>query len=104
MSTNGKAIGFKELIGGSKPVVVDFSAEWCGPCRAMKPILEDFKRRIGDAATVIKVDIDRNPAAAQAYGIQGVPTLIIFKGGRALWRRSGVMSADQLMEALRPFL
>lgn len=95
---------FKELINGPKPVVVDFSAEWCGPCKAMKPILDDFKRAIGDKAVVIKVDVDRNPSAAQAYRVQGVPTLAIFKNGSIVWRRSGVISAADLERALKPFL
>lgn len=95
---------FKELINGPKPVVVDFAAEWCGPCKAMKPILADFKSAIGDKAVVIKVDVDRNPAAAQAYRVQGVPTLAIFKNGSIVWRKSGVISAADLERALQPFL
>ena len=95
---------FQDLIAGDKPVLVDFFAEWCGPCRMMPPVLDEFKGMMGDQATVIKVDVDRNPAAARAYEVRGVPTLIIFKKGRPVWRRSGVMSAAQLKEAIAPHL
>lgn len=91
---------FNEPIHGNKPVVVDFFAEWCGPCKAMKPILEEFKQRIGDRAVVLKVDVDKNPAAAQAYQVRGVPTLAIFRNGDVVWRVSGVVSAQQPQEAV----
>ncbi|WP_221390632.1 thioredoxin [Dyadobacter sp. NIV53] len=95
---------FKELINGNKPVLVDFSAEWCGPCKMMKPILDTLKSDLGDAATIIKVDVDKNPSAAQAYKIQGVPTLIVFKHGKPMWRQSGVVQADQLKSVIKKYL
>jgi thioredoxin 1 len=95
---------FKELISGAKPVLVDFTATWCGPCKAMAPIVQAFKAQVGERAVVLKVDVDRNPVAAQAYQVKGVPTLAIFKNGGIVWRRSGVISADELHAAIRPFL
>lgn len=104
MTMETKPMSFQQLINGDKPVLVDFFAEWCGPCKMMKPILDEFKGMVGDRATVIKIDVDKNPTAAQAYGVRGVPTLAIFKNGNVVWRKAGVMSAAQLQSALQPFL
>ncbi|TKK70267.1 thioredoxin [Ilyomonas limi] len=92
---------FQQVIHSDKPVLVDFFATWCGPCKMMSPILEQVKHALGDAVTIIKVDVDKNPQAASAYQVQGVPTLIVFKNGKVLWRQSGVVQANMLINVLK---
>ncbi len=95
---------FQELIEGEKPVLVDFSAEWCGPCKMMAPILKEVAQKTGDKVSIIKVDVDRNPQAAAHYRIQGVPTLILFRKGQVLWRQSGVVPAHQLQQVIQQYV
>jgi thioredoxin 1 len=94
---------FNEMIQSDKPVLVDFFAEWCGPCKMMSPILKEVKDSLGEEVTIIKVDVDKNPQAAAAYQVQGVPTLIVFKKGEAVWRQSGVVPKAGLVNILQQF-
>lgn len=94
---------FNEIINADKPVLVDFFATWCGPCKTLAPILIDVKKEMGEAITIIKVDVDKSAQAAQQYQVQGVPTLILFKNGKILWRQSGVVPKASLVTAIKKF-
>ena len=91
---------FESHIQGDKPVIVDFFAEWCGPCKMMTPILQELKKTVGDTVTVLKIDIDKNQRYAEQYNIRAVPTLLIFKKGNIIWRKSGVTQAHEILQHL----
>ncbi len=92
---------FDSIINENKPVVVDFHAVWCGPCKAQSPILKEVASELGDSVRVIKIDVDQNNEIASRYQIQSVPTLMIFKNGNLLWKHSGVVSKNQLVSVLK---
>ena len=92
---------FQDIINQDKPVLVDFFATWCGPCKMMSPILDDLKDKVGDSASIIKIDVDKNPQVASSFQVRGVPTLILFKNGKVLWRQSGVVQANDLASLIK---
>ena len=94
---------FNELINQKIPVLVDFKADWCGPCKTMIPILKEVKQQLKDSVAIIKIDVDKNPAVAAKYQIRGVPTLMIFKDDKQVWKQSGVVQANQLIEIINSF-
>ncbi len=100
-TANPKRETFAEIIQGNTPVLVDFFAEWCGPCKMMKPVLEELRERMGSSVRILKIDIDKSPAAAAQLQIQSVPTLMLFKKGKTLWRQSGVVPAAQLQQIIQ---
>jgi thioredoxin 1 len=104
METENKRETFNEIIQGNKPVLIDFTAEWCGPCKMMKPILEELRQRMGDKIRILKIDIDKSPAVSDAFNIQSVPTLMLIQNHNILWRQSGVIQANQLEPIINQFL
>lgn len=94
---------FNEIINSDKPVLVDFYADWCGPCKMMSPVLVQLANKLGDKAKILKVNVDKNPEASAAYQVQGVPTFILFKNGKAVWRQSGAMPINVLEEKILQF-
>lgn len=91
-------------INGDKPVIVDFSADWCTPCKLMDPVLREIKEKVGDRAIILKMDIDKCPDCVSSYKIRAVPTLIIFREGEILWRKSGVTPAHEILQHLNVYI
>ena len=95
---------FNQIINQETPVLVDFKADWCAPCKMMSPILKQVKQNFKDQIKIIKIDIDQTPSVAQKYSVRGVPTLILFKKGESVWRQSGVIQANQLISIISKYL
>jgi len=91
---------FSEIINRDNPVLIDFFAEWCGPCKMMSPVLKDVKDALGDAVSIIKIDVDKNQSLASKHQVRGVPTLMLFKKGKQVWRQSGVLQKDQIINII----
>jgi thioredoxin 1 len=94
---------FDHIVQSETPVLVDFSAEWCGPCKAQSPVIQEVAREMGDRLKVIKVDVDKNPMIAARFRVQGVPTLILFRNGEVLWRQSGLTDRRSLLQVVDPY-
>lgn len=94
---------FSEIINSDKPVLVDFFAEWCGPCKMMAPILKQVKDEVQDNASIIKIDVDKNQHTAMTYQVNSVPTLMLFKQGKVLWRQSGVLPKNELVKKIKQY-
>jgi thioredoxin 1 len=91
---------FKEIINSKTPVLVDFFAEWCGPCKMLAPILKQVKDELGDAVKIVKIDVDKNQPLATQFQVRGVPTMILYKNGKQLWRQSGVLQKNELISII----
>ncbi len=94
---------FSEIINQNKPILIDFHADWCGPCKMMAPILKQVKDELGDDISIIKIDVDKNQKLASKYQVRGVPTLMLFKNGKQLWRQSGVLEKDEILNIINSY-
>ena len=94
---------FNNIINSDTPVLIDFHALWCGPCKVQAPILKEVKQELNDAVKIIKIDVDKNPAIAAKYQVRGVPTMVLFKNGKLLWRQSGVLQKNDIIQVIRQY-
>ena len=92
---------FKKIISSEIPVLIDFHADWCGPCKMLTPILKDVKEELGDAVKIVKIDVDKNQAIASKYNVRGVPTMLLFKNGKQVWRQSGVLQKNDIVQVIQ---
>ena len=92
---------FNDIINSDKPVLIDFYADWCGPCKMLTPILKDAKDELGEAVSIFKIDVDKNQELANKFQVRGVPTMMLFKNGNVLWRQSGVIPKDQIVQVVK---
>ncbi|KAB7530142.1 thioredoxin [Flagellimonas olearia] len=95
---------FNALIDSDQLVLIDFSAEWCGPCKMLAPILKDVKAELGDSVKIVKIDVDKNQSLASKYQVRGVPTMLLFKKGQQLWRQSGVLQKSEIVQVVKSFM
>jgi len=91
---------FENIINSDKPVLIDFSADWCGPCKMLAPILKEVKDSLGDRIAIIKIDVDKNQSLASKYQVRNVPTMVLYQNGKQLWRESGVLTKDQIIKII----
>ena len=95
-----KMSSFENIINSDKPVLIDFSADWCGPCKMLAPILKEVKDSLGDRIAIIKIDVDKNQSLASKYQVRNVPTMVLYQNGKQLWRESGVLTKDQIIKTI----
>ncbi len=94
---------FKDIISSQTPVLVDFHADWCGPCKMLAPILKQVKEQLGDSVKIIKIDVDKNQQLASKYQVRGVPTMLLFKNGKQLWKQSGVLQKNDIVQIIQSY-